>query len=380
MPTPRVAFFLRTLGGGGAERILLNLSRGCVEQGLEVDLVLSAGEGLDLWEIPAGVRVVDLQAPRVSASIPSLIRYLQREQPAAIVPSLHYANEVALLAKYLARVPTKVLIPEHNVLSTEVKQHEKSFSRKLIPLIVRSMYPFADAIVAVSHGVAADLAQVTGLPKERIQVIYNPVIFPNLYEKAQEPVEHPWFKPEEPPVILGVGRLEDQKDFPTLIRAFAQVRQVRPARLVILGWGPDRPQLEALIRELGVEQDVDLPGFVDNPFAYMAKAAVFALSSAWEGLPTVLIEAMAVGTPVVSTNCKSGPAEILQNGQYGTLIPVGDSKALATAILEVLDGRSKFVSPQWLDQFTLQSSTQKYLDLLDISYSSSHDEVRNLTR
>lgn len=366
MPTPRVAFFLRTLGGGGAERILLNLSRGCAEKGLEVDLVLSAGEGLDLWEIPAGVRVIDLQAPRVSASIPKLIRYLRREQPAAIIPSLHYANEVALVAKYLARVPTKVLIPEHNVLSTEVKQHEKSRARKLIPLVVRAMYPLADAIVAVSHGVAADLMQMTGLPKERIQVIYNPVIFPDLLEKAQEPVEHSWFKPGEPPVILGVGRLEDQKDFPNLIRAFAQVRRVRPARLVILGWGPDRPQLEALAQELGVDQDLLLPGFVNNPFAYMSKSAVFALSSAWEGLPTVLIEAMALGVPVVSTNCESGPAEILSNGQYGTLVPVGDSSALASALLEVLDGQVKFVDPSWLKQFTLPIATQCYLKALSI--------------
>lgn len=370
---PRVAFFLRTLGGGGAERVLLNLSSGFVENGLDVDLVLSAGEGLELWEIPHGVRVVDLKAPRVSASLPRLVRYLQQEQPLALIPSLHYANEVALLAKYISGVSTQVVIPEHNSLSKEVKHHEVKVTRRLlIPFFVRHFYKFADSIVAVSHGVAKDLAHMTGLPLDHIRVIYNPAIAPELRELAKEPVEHKWFAPGEPPVILGVGRLEDQKDFPTLIRAFARVRQVRPARLMILGWGPDRPQLEALVRELDLESDVAMPGHVKNPFAYMAQSAVFVLSSAWEGLPTVLIEAMAVGTPVVSTDCESGPAEVLDNGKYGSLVTVGDSEGLAKEILNVLSGNSKQVDPAWLDQFTLKASTRKYLAALGIDQTSSN--------
>lgn len=364
---PHIALFLRTLGGGGAERVLLNLAQGFVDRGLKVDLVVSAGEGLDLWQIPSDVRIINLDAPRVSASIPKLIAYLRRERPTAIVPSLHYANEVAILAKYLAGVPTKVLIPEHNMLSTEVKYHEKGSRQRLIPLAVRFLYPLADCLVAVSHGVAKNLAQITGLSPERIHVIYNPVITPQLYEMAKEPVDHPWFKLGEPPVILAVGRLEDQKDFPTLIRAFALVHQKRPARLVILGWGPDRPQLEALIQELGIEQDVFMPGFVSNPYAYMAKASVFTLSSAWEGMSNVLIEAMAVGTPVVSTDCKSGPSEVLDNGKYGLLTPVGDSGALAKAILQILDGNFHPIDSDWLNQFTVQASTQRYLDVLNIS-------------
>jgi glycosyltransferase involved in cell wall biosynthesis len=363
---PRIALFLRTLGGGGAERVLLNLAQGFVEAGLNVDLVLSAGEGLDLWQIPPKVRVVNLDAPRVSASLPALIGYLRRERPAAIIPSLHYANEVALLAKYLSGVPTKVLIPEHNVLSREIAFHEKGSRKHLIPLAVWLLYPLADAIVAVSKGVAEDLKTLTGLPKDRIHTIYNPVILPDLLERSQEPIDHPWFKPGEPPVILGVGRLEAQKDFPTLIRAFARIRQVLPARLMIIGWGPDRPKLESLIQELGIEADVDLPGFIGNPVPYMTKASVFALSSAWEGLPTVLIEAMAVGVPVVSTNCESGPDEILNHGQYGVLVPVGDDQILADAILKVLAGQLKPVSPEWLEQFTLKSATQCYLDLLNL--------------
>lgn len=364
--SPRIALFLRTLGGGGAERVLLNLAQGFIQEGLKVDLVVSAGEGLDLWKIPAGVRVINLEAPRVSASLPSLVRYLRQERPIALIPSLHYANEVALLAKYLSGVPVKVLIPEHNELSMELQHHEKGSRRRLIPLAARLLYPFADAVVTVSQGVAKDLAQLTGLPLDRIQPIYNPVITPQLKELSKESVNHPWFKPGEVPVILGVGRLEDQKDFPTLIRAFAQVRQKRHARLMILGEGPDRPQIEALIHKLELEKDVALPSFVANPYAYMSRASVFVLSSAWEGMSNVLVEAMAVGTPVISTDCKSGPAEVLGNGQYGQLVPVGESGAMATAVLQVLDGYRKQANSAWLNQFTQATASRQYLHVLGI--------------
>lgn len=362
----RVAFFLRFLGGGGAERVILNLCRGFVARGLKVDLVLSAGGGPHLWQVPAEVRIIDLKAPRVSASLFDLVKYLQQEKPLAIVPALHYTGEVAILAKRISRVPTRVIVTEHNTLSREVLK-ERGSRKFLIPLAVKYLYPWVDNIVAVSRGVAQDLSSIAQLPLNRIQVIYNPVIVPGLLEKAKEPVDHPWFAPGEPPVVLGVGKLEAQKDFPNLIRAFAQVRQTKKARLVILGWGPDRPQLESLVRQLGLEEDVALPGHVDNPYAYMAKAGVFVLSSAWEGLPTVLIEAMAIGTPVVSTDCESGPAEILDNGKYGWLVPVGDRNALSTVILTVLKGSPKPVDAAWLNQFALETTTQQYLDLLGAS-------------
>jgi glycosyltransferase involved in cell wall biosynthesis len=363
--TPRIALFLRTLGGGGAERAHINLARGLIDSGIAVDLVLSAGEGLELWEIPSEVRVIDLKAARVSASLPSLIRYLRQERPVAIIPTLHYAIEVAIVAKYLAGVSTKVLVPEQNNLSREVKYHEKGSRQRLIPLAVSFLYPLADCLVGVSRGVAEDLAQITGLSLERINIIYNPA-FPELQEKAQEPIDHPWFIPGSPPVIISVGRLEDQKDYPTLIKAFAKVRAVCNARLMILGWGPDQSELGALVAELGLTEHVEMPGFVKNPFPYMKKAAVFALSSRWEGMPNVIIEALTLGTPVVSTNCESGPTEILDDGKYGELVPVGDSQSLADALLKVLSGNIKSVSPDWLDQFNLKSITQQYLNVLEI--------------
>lgn len=370
--TPRrVTFFLRTLGNGGIQRVMVNLSRGFLERGLKVDLVLSIAGGLDLWNFPSEVRIIDLKSPRVSASIPRLIHYLQQEKPVGLFPALHYVNEVALIAKRLARVPTQVIVSEHTSISREL-QREVGTRKHLIPLFIRCFYPMADNVVAVSHGVAQDLTQTTSLSQDRCKVIYNPVITPELQEMAKQPVDHPWFAAGGPPVILGVGRLEAQKDFPNLIRAFHRVRQSSPARLMILGEGADRPQLETLILELGLEGEVALPGFVKNPFAYMAKAAVFALSSAWEGLPTVLIEAMAVGTPVVSTNCENGPAEILKGGKYGALVPVGESEVLASAILNVLVRGCQSVDPNWLEQFTVEAATQQYLDLLGISAPLLH--------
>ena len=363
---PDIAFFLRFLGGGGAERVIINLARGFIEQNLKVDLVLSSTGGPHLWQVPPEVRIVDLKAPRLLASLPSLIRYLQQEQPKSLLSTLHYNNEFALLAKRISKISTRVVVREANTLSIEA-QSTARLKKRLTPLFVRHLYPLADEIVAVSKGVAKDLSHVTNLPLDRIQTIYNPTITPDLTLKAKEPVEHPWFQSGMPPVILGVGKLQAQKDFPTLIQAFAQVRQTQEAKLVILGWGSDRPKLEALVSKLGLTDDVDLPDHVKNPYAYMARSAVFVLSSVWEGLPNALIEAMAIGVPVVATDCKSGPKEILNHGKYGHLVPVGDSQGIATAILSTLSGNLKPVDNSWLDQFTLEAVTHQYLRVLDIN-------------
>jgi glycosyltransferase involved in cell wall biosynthesis len=361
-----IAIFLRGLYGGGVEKAMLNLARAFIERQLKVDLVLARAEGPYMAVVPTGIRVIDLKAQWMPNSLPRLVKYLQQERPATLLTALHYPCEIALWAKRLAGVPTRVIVSERNTLSQEA-QRIPQLSVRLTPLAAKLFYPWADGIVAVSHGVAKDLANVTCLPLERIQVIHNPVIFPELFAAAKQPVNHPWFESEEIPVILGVGRLHPQKDFPTLIRAFSKVRQVYPARLVILGSGPEQKNLETLVYQLGLKQEVAFLGFVQNPYAYMAKASVFVLSSAWEGLGNVLVEALAVGTPVVSTNCESGPGEILADGKFGWLTPVGDSEAIAQAILKVLSGNIKSVDPNWLHQFTLETCVEKYLKVLGIN-------------
>jgi glycosyltransferase involved in cell wall biosynthesis len=359
---PRVAFFIGFFGGGGIERVSANLAHGFVDLGIQIDL-LTSPDSPHLWRMPTITRIVDLKAPTLYLSLPGLIRYLRRERPDVLVAADHYQNEIALMAKLIAGVPTRVVVSEHNQLSKTV-QNATKLKGKLAPLFTRFLYPWADGIVAVSQGVAKDLSDTANIPLSRIQTIYNPVISPEMLDSAKEPLEHEWFAPGAPPVILGVGKLESQKDFPNLIRAFAKVRQSQLARLVILGWGPDRPQLEALIKELGLEADVQLLGYMQNPYAYLARSAVFVLSSAWEGLPTVLIEAMALGIPVVSTDCESGPSEILADGKYGYLTPVGDSEALADRILQVLSGQPKSLDSSWLAQFEVETATQKYLNIL----------------
>lgn len=238
-----------------------------------------------------------------------------------------------------------------------------------MPALVRLCYPWADGIVAVSEGVADDLQKVAGLPRSRIQVLANPIITAELAGQAAEPLDDPWFAPGAPPVILGVGALRKQKDFPTLIRAFGALRSRREARLLILGEGTERSSLESLVQELGVGADVRLPGRVANPYNYMAKAAVFVLSSAWEGMPGVLIQALASGAKVVATDCESGPRELLAGGEYGQLVPVGDSAALSAAISTSLDRPRRPIPDAVLAPYTQDGAVDRYLSVLRMAAS-----------
>lgn len=359
----RIAFFLPALYGGGAERVMLNLARGFAARGMIVDLVLAKAEGAYLSQVPSSVQLVDLKASRVLTSLPGLVRYLRTEQPNALVSTLSHANIVALWAVRLAHVPMRIVVREAATIGP-CMEATKSIGMSRMVKLMSYCYPWADRIVAVSNGVADDLVGTVGLCRDRIRVIYNPVVGPEIVERAKEPVVHPWFEPGGYPVILGVGRLRQQKDFSTLIEAFARVRSQRPARLVILGEGEERPELEALVEDLGMQNDVLLPGFVDNPYAYMARAAAFVLSSKWEGFGNVLVEAMTVGTQVVSTDCLSGPREILEGGKWGKLVPVGDVSRLASAIITVLDDPAHPNVTQRARDFGIDRALDSYAELL----------------
>lgn len=351
------------LGGGGAERVMINLARGFLEQGLEVDLVLVKAEGPYLAQLPSRIKVITLNSSRLIFSLPALISYLKKARPSVLISALEDTNLAALWARKLANVSTRVIVTVHNNLSRE-SQNSKQLKRRLTPHLVRIFYPWADNIVGVSSGVAKDLVKI-GLPLDKVHYIYNPIVTFELQEKLQESLDHPWFSPEQPPVILGVGRLAKQKDFTTLIRAFSQVRKQQPARLVLLGDGEERTALESLAQELGVIQDISFLSFVANPYVYMAKASVLVLSSAWEGFGNVLVESMATGTPVVSTDCESGPAEILDNGKYGKLVEVGLVEDMAKAIMEtLLNPLSEHVLKERANEFTLEKSVLCYQQLL----------------
>jgi glycosyltransferase involved in cell wall biosynthesis len=308
--------------------------------------------------------MIDLGAKRVLTSLPKLVRYLREETPTSMISAMDHTNLVALWARRLAHVPTRVVVSVHNTLTYD-REDGPRLKTWLMPHFIHRFYPNADRIIAVSQGVADDLARTAHLALQDIEVIYNPVVTPDLLDKARATIDHPWFSPHAPPVILGAGRLTKQKDFPTLIKAFARIKEQRPARLLIIGEGEERSDLEALVRALGIEADISLPGYIDNPYAYMHRAAVFVLSSAWEGLPTALIEALACGCPVVSTNCPSGPAEILRDCTCGPLVPVGDIEALTDAVLRTLDASPKAEQlRQQASLFSLEDAVNHYLSAL----------------
>jgi len=359
----RLAFFLPGLYEGGAERVILNLASGIAARGYPVDLVLARAEGPYMAQLPDCLRLVDLKAKRVLSSVPALAHYLRLERPAALLSAM-FANVIALWARRLGGVTQRLVITEHNSLSSVVRNQDQDVRWKWYPKLAGWFYPWADEIVAVSRGIADDLARTTTIPRERIQVVYNPVVTPDLLEKSKEPLDHPWFQTGGLPVVVSVGRLTAQKGFDVLIRAFALVRQRRHARLLILGEGELRPNLETLVRELGLEQDVSLAGFVQNPYPYMARASAFVLSSRWEGLPTVVIEALYLGTPIVATDCPGGTREILMDGRYGRLVPVDTPTVLAGAIETSLDARIPGPPDERWHPFDSRFVVDRYLDLL----------------
>jgi len=363
-PGRPIAFFLPTLVAGGAERVVVNLVEGMTERGVPVDLVVGRAEGELRDQLSPGVRLVDLAAPRVRRSVPRLSAYLRRTRPRALISAIGHANMAALLAARLAGRGTPVMVTVHSTLS-QSPPRGGPLRVWVWSVLLHAFYRRATWVVAVSRGAADDFARLARLPRDRIQVVYNPVITPGVIALAGRVPSHPWFQAGAPPVILGVGRLTRAKDFPTLLRAFAEVRRRRPARLMIVGEGEERPALEALAEQLGITADLALPGFRADAVSFMGRAAVFVLSSAWEGLPTVLIEALAAGARVVATDCHSGPREILQEGRLGDLVPVGDAPALAQAILRALDAPRVPVEPDTLHPFTQEAAIDRYLQLLE---------------
>ena len=371
-----IALFVDSLPAGAMQRMALNLATAFAARGHRVDLVAARLDAPIPDPSPAAVRTVALGARAarlpwlarkrrrwVPASAPELSRYLRREQPPVIFSAGSYANLAALLARRLAGSETRVVLSEQNPLSWSCRHPGRR--KLLLPLLARRYYPAADEIVACSQGVADDVAAFARVPHGRITTIHNPVVTDALLAAAQEPLDHPWFAAGAPPVVLGVGRLAVQKDFATLLRAFAWLRTRRPIRLLLLGEGGERAALEGLARRLGVAADVALPGFAANPLAYMARAGVLALSSIYEGFGNVLVEALACGRAIVSTDCPGGPREILNGGRYGELVPVGDDVAMAAALERALDQPPDSAAQRRrAADFAADRIAEQYLDVL----------------
>ena len=360
-----IAILFHHLGSGGVSKIFLRIAKE-LSNNFDVEIVTivdndSPYVNSDYFK---GIEHKNLGAREVRYSFFKLVDYLNSRKPKYLISAMNHVNVVALISSKLSRIPVKNIVSVRNN-SSELFKNEDNFISNLMPYFIKLTYPMADEIVAISEGVADDIKKVSGVSEEKISIIHNPVVTRELKEKSKESVDHGFFELGVP-VILSVGRLDKQKDYKTLVRSFKQVRKKVDSRLLILGEGNQRAEIQELINELNIKKDVDLPGFVENPYKYMRKSSVFVLSSRWEGFGNVIVEAMATGTPVVSTNCPSGPSEILKNGRYGELVPVGNSKKLADAILRTL--KNPNISEKELikraNEFNIENCISGYKKLL----------------
>jgi glycosyltransferase involved in cell wall biosynthesis len=364
--SPDVVIYVRALFNGGIDRVMLNLIEEFLRWRLNVTLLVDFDNIYSPFRasLPAGLTYVSLEARGPFARFFRLRRYLLRANPRSMVSAGYFPNVFAILAKIMSGVRTRLVVTEHNSPSINRQSSRLWEARRWFLTLARAFFPYADGIVAVSKGVAADLAQQLGLPAKRVECIYNPVVNAALYESAKEEVAHPWFNDQSVPVIMALGRLEPQKNFALLIRAFAELHRQTDCRLVIFGDGSERDMLQELILSLNLSEVVELHGFVKNPHPFTARASMLVLSSVWEGLSIVLIEALALGTPVVSTDCHFGPSEVLDGGKYGTLVPVGDQVGLTAAMLAVLQSKHHPQADEWIKQFSSEDSASRYLKLL----------------
>ncbi|MCB1884518.1 MAG: glycosyltransferase [Geminicoccaceae bacterium] len=357
-----VAVLLPHLHTGGAELSMLRIARGLAERRLAVDIV-PFGCGGELVRLgSARLRPLGEADTSTLRVFPKLVRYLREAGPRAVVSGQPHLNIALLAAAKLARTDLHTVLIEHAPLRSQI-DFEGGWRYRILPLLVPLAYRGADHVVAVSEGVRSQLASL--LPGRRIALVRNPVLPANLPDLLAAPADHPWLGDGGPPVVMGIGRLAPEKDFPTLVRAVAHLNRRRPVRLMILGEGRERGRIEAVAAEAGIADRVMLPGVKRNVFASLARAAVFALSSRFEGFGNVLVEALAAGLPVVSTDCPVGPREILQGGRFGRLVPMGDAGGMAVALDAALDAAGPPPGTDaYVRQFSVEESVDRYLALI----------------
>ena len=371
-----IGFFLPSLVNGGVARSTLTLAHEFTRRGHSVQVYTLQGAVGTLTKRLAAddLQIIELAATRAIRALPALIRLLRHNHLDAIISATHYANIVAATAKLMARSKC-VLICTERVSPYEDFKEQPIHKRLVLPNLMRLTYRTADAIVTVSQECGDELARLLKIKRNRITTIYNPVDFANIRSAMEHPAGCDWADDKKYPLIMGVGRLVAQKDFATLMRAFAKVRHKHKVRLAILGDGQEREALEALSREFGVADAITMPGFVSNPHAWMAKADVFVLSSTYEGLSNALVEALVCNVATVSTACPTGSREVLLDGRAGHLVAVGDWDAMAGAIMEALgngnQGREQAIRES-LQRFVPAVAAESYLSVIEDAITRSN--------
>jgi glycosyltransferase involved in cell wall biosynthesis len=363
----RIAIFISFSGQGGVEHMVNNLAQGFLDAGIRVDMVIARAHGDHFDFIPEEVNQIVLGTKHTWSALPGLVSYLRKSDPAALLAIKDRAIRVAVLARWISGKKVRLVGRIGTTVSAALE--DKSPIRKWAWRTgMRLFYKYTDQIVAVSRGVAEDIRTITGLAESMIPIVPNPVITQRIFTLAKEPLDHEWFKDPDIKVIIGIGRLTDQKDFQTLIKAFAEVRKLVNCRLIILGEGGQRPKMESLVQDLGLTGEVQLHGFAANPYQWLTRSSLFVLSSRWEGSPNALTEALALGIPVVSTDCRSGPREILQDGRYGSLVRMGEDKELAKAMIRTLEDPLPVETlREAVRHFTVQESVKGYLKTLGLN-------------
>lgn len=335
---------IHSLRWGGSERVLINLLNGLDREKFSITLVLY--ERVFDYPLPENIdiRILDIYTGRnflillksFFLKIINLAKLFSQNKPDVIFSLLSTTNVTVILAKLLSRVKSRLVISEHTHPSENLKNEPYGFITRLL---IKRFYPKADKIISVSNGIKTDLTKNFNIPEGKITVIYNPVDLDNIKMLSEEDVDHPWFQ-EETPVIVSAGRLTKEKGFPYLLKAFSILRKSNTCcRLLIIGDGEEKKKLVEMANDSGYKEDIEFLGFQKNPFKYMARSSLFVLSSIFEGFGNVIIEAMALGLPVISTDCPSGPSEIIEDRENGLLVPVRDEYALSEAILEVLTNK-----------------------------------------
>jgi glycosyltransferase involved in cell wall biosynthesis len=348
--------------GGGAEKMMVQIANELQRRSHDVELILVTASGPYESLVDPGIRTTEIGGSNTLEIQYHLWRNLRKDNTDVLLSTMEIPNIVSVIATAYPN-PIPVVLRSANINSMK----ERHGKYKLIPIFKRLMYPRADAIITISDGVARDLADVTGIIEDEMTTIYNPAYNPAIPTKAQEPVDMEWMNDEKKRVAIGVGHMKPQKDFATLIRATHRINTKEDLYLVILGEGELENDLKSLAEKLEIRDRVHFPGFVNNPYAYMKKADIFVLSSAWEGFGNVIVEAMACGTPAVCTNCPGGPAEILSDGEYGPLVPVGDEEAMATAIRDVLaDPINSSELQSRAKDFAIEPIVDQYEELLHL--------------
>jgi glycosyltransferase involved in cell wall biosynthesis len=363
----RLAVFLATSGHSGVDRIMETLLPSIASRGIKVDLLHIKNHGPCIEKTHPNIRIVELGSSHGYSSLPPLVRYLRSERPDTLLSDKDRVNQVALVAKWLSGTGTRTVV-RYGQTVTRALQNRDIWQRTVHRLSMKYLYRYADAIITPSEGAARDLCGFARIPENRVTVVRNPVNVEAIRKLAEEPAHHPWFEYGNNEIITGLGELTSRKGFETMINAFSLLRRKRAAKLFLIGKGRGRERLEKLCVDLGLEGDVEFAGFKANPFPYLARADLFVQSSRYEGFGMALLEALVLGIPVVSTDCPSGPREVLHDGRFGRLVPVDDAAALACAMEETL------ISPPDPEQLVeaaaphhINTVTDCYLDILGLS-------------